>query len=557
MPEEGISSPAPNVSPDSMLPRRPPARARRLTALVAASLSVLMMHAAAAPAPGAAAGTVTPESVQRERLTLQGAEEPHTPPALDRVDAYRYAADLTAAGGPPDAVLVLLPGLNSGPNTLDLLARALIGRHPALEIWIAEPRAGILQDRRGVTAALAYHNPDFALAYYYGRLAIDGQTFSLVDPKTVPSAAYWGLDLHLRDVRIVITEVHRRYPRARVLLGGHSLGAMYAALYVGYDFGRTPGPAPVARRGPAAAPSPQAGWHDVDGLVLIDGVPIHLVAKLTPSQYLYGLSLPLVGKIPGINALLATNPRRRVSPFTDTSTLARTQDSILFDTVAVYAYLKPDAPSRLPFYPRNGLPITNEALLGAVLSDQMEPDIFIRASIGGPLGVFDRMPDPAGITRDGLLKLSTGRPARGETLIRWIPYDRSTPRGLVDLRALEAAILRPDGDFTQWYMPWRLLLDLGLSLNLDTGDEFSRRYVSLTQLRYVNLPMLILGAGRGLIRWPGLVDFYLAHTATPRSRVRVTILARYTHLDIEDAADNEAVGTILDWLSALPPRTAP
>ncbi|HLY22113.1 MAG TPA: hypothetical protein VKT83_06550 [bacterium] len=530
----------------------------RLSAAGAALFGALTLALAAGPAIHVHAESVTPDSVQRERLSFQGAEEPHTPPALNRVDAYRYAADLTAnLNGRPDTVLVLIPGLNSGPNTLDLLARALISRRPTMEVWIAEPRAGILQDRRGITAALANRNPDFALGYYYGGLAIDGQTFKALDPKTVPSAAYWGLDLNLRDVRVVVNQVRKRFPYARVLLGGHSLGAMFAALYAGYDFGRLPGAEPIENVAGKIERSPEAGARDVDGLVLIDGIPLHLPVSLQPSQYLEGLSIPLIGKVPGINALLAADPSKRVSPFTDTSSIARTQDSILFDTVAVYAYLRPDASSRLPGYPRNGLPITNEALLGAVLSDQMEPDMFIRASIGSPLGSFDRMPDPAGISPNGLLKLSTGRPVPGQTLIQWIPYDRSTPRGLVDLRALEGAILRPDGDFTAWYMPWRLVLDLGLSLNLDTSGEFARQYVSLTQMQYVDLPILLLGAGRGLIRSPKLASFYLDHTATPRSRIRIAIFPQYSHLDIEDAVDNQAVGAILNWLPSVGRRAAP
>ena len=530
----------------------------RVTAPAGPLLLALTLTVAAGLTRPAHAAPVTPESVQRERLSFQGAVEPHTPAALNRVDAYRYAADLTAnLNGRPDTVLVLIPGLNSGPNTLDLLARALISRNPTLEVWIAEPRAGILQDRRGVVAALAARDPDFALGYYYGDLAIDGQKYKALDPKTVPSAAYWGLDLHLRDVRVVVTEVRKRFPYARVLLGGHSLGAMYAALYVGYDFGRVPGPEPVPMMADKIARSPQAGYKAVDGLVLIDGIPLHLPVSLQPSQYLEGLTFPLVGRVPGINALLAADPTKRVSPFTDTSSIARTQDSILFDTVAVYAYLRPDAASTIPGYPRNGLAITNEALLAAILSDQMEPDMFIRASIGSPLGVFDRMPDPANISPTGLLKLSTGRPVAGQSLIQWIPYDRSTPRGLVDLRALEAAILRPDGDFTEWYMPWRLVLDLGLSLNLDTSGEFARRYVSLTQMQYVDVPILLLGAGRGLVRTPQLAKFYLDHVATPRGRVRIKIFPQYSHLDIEDAVDNLAVGEILDWIPGVPHRTSP
>jgi Lipase (class 3) len=537
------------------VPRRAflPSRCALIAGLV---LALASGGAAARPAPShahtAQAAPPAPARITRERLSFQGADEPHTPAALNRVDAYRYAADAPAAGGPhPNTVLVLIPGLNSGPNTLHLLARTLVGRDPRLEVWIAQPRAGILQDRRGVTAALDYRVPAFTLGYYYGRLEIDGRQFTPLNPLAVPSAAYWGLDLHLRDIRVVIREVRRRYPNARIVLGGHSLGGMLAALYAGYDFGRAPGPAPAPGAGGIPAASSEAGANDIDGLVLIDGLPLQLPVRFGANRYLNGFSFPLLGNVPGVNALLATDPRGRVSPFTDTSAIARAKDSILFDTVAVYAYLRPDDPSVLPFYPRNGLRISNEALLGAVLSDRMQPDIFIRASVGAPLGLFDRVPDPAGVSPGGLLKLSSGRPLPGETLIRWIPYTRSTPPGLVDLRALEAAILQPDGDFTQWYFPWRLLLDLGLALSLDTSDPFSRRYASLTQIRYVNLPTLILGAGRGLIRSPGMADFYLRHTATPGSRVRVRIFPAYTHLDIEDAADNQAAAAILDWLPGI------
>lgn len=533
---------------------RPPRVHSRCAAILA--LLVAVTHGAILPAPSRA--QAPPQAagvVRRERLSFQGSDEPHTPAGLDRVNAYRYAATSPPApSGPPDTVLVMIPGLNSGPNTMDLLARGLVARAPSLEVWIAAPRSEILQDRRGIVAALEYRDPDFALGYYYGGLAIDGQRFSPLDPMSVPSAAYWGLDLHLRDIRVIVMEIRRRYPGVRVVLGGHSLGGILAALYAGYDFARAPSPAPAPGSAGTPAPSPEAGAHDVDGLLLMDGLPPHLPVRFGAEQYLGGSKFPIIGALPGINALLAEDPRKRVSPFTDTQSISRPKASILFDTVAVYAYLRPDAPSILPFFPRDGLAITNEALLGAVLSDRMQPDLFVRASIGAPLGLFQRISDPSGISPDGLLKLSTGRPVPGDTLIRWIPYDRSTPPGLVDLRALEAAILQPEADFTQWYMPWRLFLDLGLALNLDTSDPFSRRYVSLTQVRYINLPMLILGAGRGLIRSPGTADFFIGRTATPRSRIGVAMFPDYTHLDIQNAADNKAVTSILDWLPGIPRR---
>jgi len=260
-----------------------------------------------------------------------------------------------------------------------------------------------------------------------------------------------------------------------------------------------------------------------------------------------GVSIPLLPRIPGVRALI----RRLASPFSDLEEVARPQDSVLLDVVATYAYLRPDAASRLPFPPRNGLAITNEALLGGVLSDRTQPDLFVRASVGAPLGVFKRIADPANINRDGLLDLASGQPAPGHSMIEWIPYNRSEPRGWVDLRALVAAMLRPGADFTQWYVPWRLVLDLGLAAGLDTSDEFARRFASLTQVRYTKLPVLILGAGNGLLRRPQTTAFYRAHIATPPSDAQVEIFPGFTHLDIENAADNPAVPRILAWLDGM------
>lgn len=500
-------------------------------------------------AGGGSGAAGAPSDVQRLPIDLPGAPEAHTPDGLNQVGAFRY---FQPGGDLPTAVLVLIPGLNSGANTMDILARALVAasRVP-LEVWVVKPRPTFLQDRRGIQAALEYRNPDFALAYYYGRLPIDGHVFHLLPLSGAPYAAYWGLDVQLRDIRAVIQAAHRRYPQAQVFLGGHSLGAILAALYAGYDFGRIPGPVRVPAVRGVTALSPDAGALDIRGLVMLDGVPFGFIPRLTERQYLRGFRLPGIARFPGVEELTAADPRKRVGPFTDTSVLARIQDSILFNVITVYAYLRPDEGSTIPFPPGKGLAITNEALLGAVLSSQMQPDLFIRASLGSPLGVFRRIPDPANVNRNGLLDLQTGRPAPGETLIRWIPYDRSTPPGRVDLRALEEAILRPGGDFTQWYMPWRFILDLGLAATLDTSDEFGRQYLSLTQVRYTNVPVLIIGAGQGLVRQRSLTDFYRGQIATPPDRVTVTILPGYTHLDIENATDNRAAPLVLGWIESV------
>ncbi len=499
--------------------------------------------------PGPARGAAPAGAVAREAVDLAGVDEPHTPPALNRIRAFRYHNPEFAS---PRTCLVLIPGLNAGPNTFDLLARALVARGGAVEVWVVEPRPALLQDRRGVEAALDYRNPDFALAYYFGGMPIDGESFHRLDKRAAGYAGFWGLDLHLRDIRAVVQEVRRRFPGTRVILGGHSLGGILAALYAGYDFGRIPGPAPVPLAAGRPAPSAEAGARDLDGLLFLDGLPLELIPYIGPEAYTHGLDLAFVGHIPGVDDLVALDPRRRADPFTDTSSLARTDDSLLLDVIAAYAYLRPDDASYFPFPPRRGLSITNEALLGAILSDRVQPDLFIRTSVGIPRGIFQRVPDLEGLVPGGLLDLRTGEPVPGDTLIRWVPYGPNTP-GRVDLRMLEEAMMQPHGDFTQWYVPWRLVLDIGLAADLDTSDPFGRRYLSLTQVRYTSLPILIIGAGHGLIRTTGATTFYLSRIATRPQDVSIEFLPGYTHLDVLEAADNPAVPRILSWLDALGP----
>jgi hypothetical protein len=510
--------------------------------LVLLCLASPLRGAAGAPAPDA------PVAVTREIVDLPGAQEPHTPSRYNRAVAFRY---FRPGAAPPALVAVLIPGLNSGPNTLDILARHLLPAFgPGLEVWVVAPRATLLQDRRGVEAALATGVPDFALGYYYGALQIDGQRFHLLKGSDVPFMAYWGLDVHLRDVHAIVREVRRRDPAAQIVLGGHSLGGILAAAYAGYDFAAIPG-------GP---PSPggvaDVGARGLAGLLFIDGLPMPLAVRVTPARYLHGFTIPFYVHVPGVENLTDPDPAKRVAPFTETHKIARTEDSIWLDVNAVYAFLRPSAPSYFPFYPRSGpripqaLRITNAALVDAIFSDQMQPDALVRANVAVPVGRFERMPDPWHINPRGLLDLATGRPLPGEALIH-LPDEHASPRPLVSIEELIAAILRPGGDFTEWYFPWRLALDLGLGAALTADDPFTRKYMSLTHVRDTALPMLILGAGRGLVTSEAATRWYRGLVATPRDRITVKIFPELSHLDIEDADPNPALPPVLAFLRAV------
>jgi hypothetical protein len=488
--------------------------------------------------PPGGAVQVSAQAVAREPIDLPGAPEPHTPPALNRALAFRY---YLPGAPPPSTVLVLNSGIGSGVNTLDLLARALVAA-PGREVWVVTRRSALLQDNRGIAAAVAYGNPDFALGYYYGNLEINGHTFRHLTSADVAFAAYWGLDVHLRDIRAIVREARHRYPLAHIVLGGHSFGGILAALYAGYDFGRVPGALA------ATDVAEDIGARDLSGLLLLDGLPINIRLLTAPNRYLHGFWLPTIGRIPGVNDLTSADPRRQVWPFLQTHRLHRTEQSILFDVLCAYAFLRPGERSYFPFYPRRGLAITNDALIAAVLSDQMQPDLLIRTTIPPPLGIFERVLDPAGLNPRGLLDLQSGQPALGERVIRVAPEDPQRPPR-VNLRTLLGAILRPGADFTQWYLPWRLVLDVGLAADLQPSTPFAQQFMGLTHMRDTALPILIVGAGHGLIRSPDMTRFYESNISTPPAHISVAILDDYTHFDLEVATPNPTIPLILSWLT--------
>src|SRR5437588_4345166 len=91
----------------------------------AALVGTLLLALILAAPPGRPA-SAAPEDVQRDLVDVAGADEPHTPPALNRAIAFRYHAPQAVR---PSAALLLVPGLNSRPKRLDHISRALVATH--------------------------------------------------------------------------------------------------------------------------------------------------------------------------------------------------------------------------------------------------------------------------------------------------------------------------------------------------------------------------------------------------------------------------------------------
>jgi hypothetical protein len=457
--------------------------------------------------------------VARERVDVPGFAEPHTPPALNRSVAFRYVHP----DRPSRAVLVLIPGLSGGAGSLDLLARGLAARGP-VEVWVWERRSNLLEDHTGLREAVRTKNPAFAVAYYFAPgFELRGRRFTEPDPQALRAMAHWGLDVHLRDLHALLQEIERRRPGVPLFLGGHSLGGVLAALYAAYEFGTGADPDPGLRR--------------VQGLVLLDGVPVPALPPVDERAYRNGLVLPILGRVPGADPLA----QGQVLPYLAFPTLNPTLTRA-FSVAALLARFRPQERAALPVAPTYPLPLTNEAALGMSLDDNAQPNFALRARLGLPDGVFELAPDPFGRSR-GLVVLSSLRPHPGRELVGW----RNGPEvgEPTDLRELASAAVDEEVDFSEWYFPLRLLLDVAVAVRMDPSP-LVRGIGRVRPPKTLNVPMLSIGAGQGILRHPWMHRLFVHRTASRDATVH--ILPEAAHLDVVTARSNPAVPLVLRWM---------
>ncbi|MDR7439280.1 MAG: hypothetical protein QN181_05215 [Armatimonadota bacterium] len=457
--------------------------------------------------------------VVRERIEVAGFAEPHTPPALNRSVAFRYV-DLDR---PPRAVLVLIPGLSGGAGSLGLLARALAAQGP-VEVWVWERRSNLLEDHTGLREALRTQNPAFAVAYSFAPgFELGGRRFAEPDPQVLRAMAHWGLDVHLRDLHALLQEIGRRLPGMPVFLGGHSLGGVLAALYAAYDFGTEADPDP--------------GLRHVRGLVFLDGLPVPVLPAIDERAYRSGFVLPMVGRVPGVEGLV----QGHVPPYLAFSTLNPTLTRAL-SVAMLLARFRPQERASFPLAPTYPMPLTNEAALGMSLDDNAQRNFALRSRLGLPDGTFELVPDPSGRSR-GLVVLSSLRPHPGRELVGWRNGpDVGEP---TDLRELSSVGVDEETDFSEWYFPLRLLLDVAVTVRM----EPSPRVPDIGRIRppgTLDLPMLSVGAGQGILRHPWMHRLFLRRTASRDATVH--ILPEAAHLDVVTARENPAVPLLLRWV---------
>lgn len=403
---------------------------RRLTtcALLAVASACWMILGAGVPAAGA-------QMLDGERTAFAVPRGPG-PALYDRVWIRKY--------GPVDAghVLVLIAGSPSGQGNFDWLASELVTRVGDLQVWSYDRRENALEDVTGFEAG----DPDAAFGYYLLGEPIDGRTFARVAPEDAPFVREWGLSLQLADLRQIVLAA-RDGGRRGVTLGGHSMGAITVPTYAAWDFDGEP------------------GHRDLEALVMVDGVPFGAFDAFVAGTPFAKPWRTIAQAEADLEALESQSPFGSAGPV---SPIPQWVDGVAPELACQYALADPQGESVLQpvlglVYPLPSFTITNEALLGIVITQGLASDA---------------------------LKARLGKLARAGTPRPWV----NGPAASVP--AFCAAFTREPGNSMEWYYPVRLDMDLLLGVpDLRRTAVTDALGLRPYHLRSIDLPIYVFETG--------------------------------------------------------------
>lgn len=453
--------------------------------------------------PGQAAGQGAPApdplaAVPLKRVVRPGWTVPGTPKALNASITLRYGADR------PRAVLLLMPGFLGGAGSFDRLARQIVARDPGLAVWAVDRRSNLLESQDQLAGA----NP----------AALQAIAKTGLPARPAAELAFmrdWGLDTTLRDWRLAVQEARTLTPN--VFLGGHSLGASLAGLYAGYDFDGV------------------AGARDVRGLVLLDGAPGRTAAQpggLSPADYQNGFSAGFAVS-PGLGALAA-------NPYVQTSFYGPT----LAAKAAAQARLAAQDPGAVSPGGLTDFPASNIAAAMLSIDARYAALPFMAVTTGKAVGVRETLSLPAlalGGARGWLARAAAGlidpaQPAEWQ-------QDDGAP---TDAQDFVSRFWTPQSDFTEWYFPYRLTLDVSAAGVNTVGTQFAQVLPEL-HTSGVQVPILGVSAGNGITT----PDDYRAYAEQAHSPLTVRSLPGYAHLDVLTAREPTLAGWIVDWVNGV------
>jgi hypothetical protein len=443
--------------------------------------------------------------VLTEYVVRPGFPEQHTPAEHNRTAYLRYRLDER-----PEVIVLLVPGIFGGAASFDSLARQLVASTPGLEVWAVDRRSNLLEDRSAILRSLEEDDPRIAYGYYIERWGrADG--FQPLGFEEVPFLRYWGLDVHLRDLHLIVLDALARAPN--LVLGGHSLGAALVSLYAAAEV------APNGGR--------NHGHQFIDGLVLLDG---SLGRTGGFAREDIGFALGPLRLVPSVQELEAGEG----APYSNSVVSPRYQ--IEREVGALMARLRPedDAPAGL-----TSLPISNRALVGVRNDDEYGAVPMFSASLGHAVGADFQGNLGAVILGglEGVRSRSVVGVAPGHDRIGWSRGDPERER--TDLDAFIRSWTLPETNFTEWYFPLRLALDMTL---LDPALEDTPGFLPN---RFVTVPTLAMGAGRGLVTsLDGMRTYANIRYGSP---ITAYVLPGLSHVDIISARANPVVPILQRW----------
>ncbi len=477
--------------------------------LIFALLGLVACAPAMQPIPAVIPSPQGLEAVSAERLTIAGFDEPNTPNEFDQAFYVRYSLPKTIKAR---AVLVLMPGFLGGAANFDRLARSLVAKDPGLEVWAVDRRSNGLEEHSRLQEALSKRDPMIAWQYHV-RDAGKPNGFKPRAAQDLKFMGFWGLQVHLEDLRRVV--LLARSFGDKVMLGGHSLGAVMVSLYAGWDFNGTP------------------GFKDIDSLVLLDGVAGRTNAENGTSQadYQTGVVGPFGIRGAGQRGLEAGTDVPFFSAFGfDPLGLSK------LGAAALLARFDPDgtSPGGIVAYPASNLAaalISGDDQYALISIFSVTAGQARNAKVGlNLLSVFA-----------GGFALEVLGVEAGASRVDWEIPAQTDPVELTDPIDFATRFYNAQADFQEWYFPARLSLDIGAA-GLES-PVWARDSIRVWHVANTKIPVLAIRGGRGIV--PNQAA-YKPLEQKMQQKIDVRDLPGMTHLDVLSARANPSVDFILE-----------
>ena len=345
--------------------------------------------------------------------------------------------------------------------------------------------------------------PKQALDYYLGWIGATPEPASHYHPLAAKDYAFmkdWGMKVNLEDTRRVVLDAKKG--GRTVILGGHSLGASFAAAYAAWDFNGTP------------------GYKDIAGIVAIDGGLLGSFDSTDTAanarKHLADLSPDKKG--PWLNLLGIPGFSWTTGPFAELGALAASKN--------------PNEPSILQSFP----------LLPSILKAPFQ------TTNEGALGyAFDATTSPKLLS---LIQVRAGQIAPGLEPRGW-QNGEVTP-----IQNVEAGFAQGRVNGVDWYYPSRLNIDTDAASQMNDNPAAKVLGLRLRHLKDVNIPYYafqtsLTASRNGVIN--GAKNF-AKKSKVPRSGLKTVNGGKTTsHLDplLAAPATNDFLKTVEPWLKAI------